>query len=63
MIWTARVRFAGPGEEREIGFDDDSMIPESLNHALMALRKRRNRSFVLGWWVREQEDEKWDIGE
>ena len=63
MIWTACVRFAGPNEEREIGFDDDSMIPESLDHAHKALRKRTNRSFVQGWWGREQEDEKWDIGE
>lgn len=50
-VWTARVRFSGPDEETWIGFSDEDSIPKSLDHAITAFRKRRNRPFILGWWV------------
>ncbi len=56
MIWTARVRFAGLNEDVWVGFDDESSIPQSLHHSLLALCKRRNRQFVLGWWVLDVPD-------
>jgi hypothetical protein len=52
MVWTARVRFSGLDEATWVGFDDETSIPQSLDHALMAICNLRNKRFILGWWVR-----------